>query len=169
MKKYIFILFISFFLTGCMTYQERMRLGMRPYMGMSYRHLIAEWGIPNTVFPVDNQTVLIQYQKHSTLYAPGQPYSADITHSFNSSHISFKGEDPLFVTKTCTITFQIFNDTVNDYKYEGDCSNAFPKNNPVYQHSRSFIAPNDLTQILLMPGINQNFSSPEVRDWLLIQ
>ena len=148
MKKYIFTLFIAFLLTGCVSYQEYMATGMKVYMGMHYRDLITTWGIPTGIFRVDNQTTLVQYDKSSSVYVPGTPRSADIQRIGDRTHVDFNGSDPRWVTTKCIITFQITNVSVTNYRYEGNCRDAFPADNPIYKTEKLHFPSIGLASIL---------------------
>lgn len=168
MKKYTFALFIAFFLTGCMSYQEYMTTGMNAYMGMHYRDLINAWGIPNAVLGIDRQNALIQYNKSSSFYMPGTPYSADIRREGDNAHIDFNGSDPTWLTRNCIITFHITGVSVSGYRYEGDCTNVFPAGNPVYNTGKSYFSPAEIARILVLTNSNQTPSS-QLTQMLMMQ
>ena len=93
MKKLIIIFLLA--LLGCAT-QNKYAAQLNTWKGRSKADLVTEWGVPTHKYKANKSLELLEYQKSRTI--------------FNGKF-------------TCTTTFIIKNEVVDDWKTEGnDCT-----------------------------------------------
>jgi hypothetical protein len=121
MKK--IILSLIFLLSGCATTANYENI-LNSWVGLPETSLIEKWGIPNSVYEAGGVKYL-SYSKSQSGYVPGVAPSYQTTVIGNTAYTNAVGGTPGFAfTNTCNTTFMIRNNTIFNWRWEGNACRA---------------------------------------------
>lgn len=102
MKKVLFVLILLLSACSFPTFEGYEAI-LNTWLGSSKKDLIMGWGVPSSVYEIDDDTTLLEYQE---------------------SKVS--GYDGNIYTYYCTTTFTVEKDKITHWKYSGNSCKAYP-------------------------------------------
>ncbi len=119
MKRFLILISLSFFLTGCATTAnfEKMLSG---WIGASEEGLISSWGPPSRVYS-SGANKYLTYDKSASGYVPGTAPTYTTTVIGNTAYTNVTGGSSGYsYSKNCSTTFTIVNGSVSSWRWEGN-------------------------------------------------
>lgn len=115
-------LFIIFF-SGCVPTTEGYKQNVTSWMGSSEAQLVRGWGVPQQVFNSGGRKYFV-YNSSRNVYLPGTSPTYTTTFIGNTAYTnSYGGSAPMNLNFQCKTTFEILNEKVVSWRFEGnDCT-----------------------------------------------
>ena len=142
MKKNIyqglFLLVLSLFISGCIPTSKGYEQRLNTWMGMSEGQLIRSWGVPKQVFNNSGKKYFV-YNSSRNVYLPGSSPTYTTRVIGNTAYTdSYGGSAPRNLNYSCETTFEIANQKVVSWRYNGnDCTAPEIKANNYEKKMRS--------------------------------
>ena len=121
--SYLFILLVGLFISGCIPTSKGYEQKLNTWIGMPEGQLIRSWGVPQQVFNNSGKKYFV-YNSSRNVYLPGTSPTYTTTFVGNTAYTnSYGGSAAMNLNYSCKTTFEIYNQKVVSWRYNGnDCT-----------------------------------------------
>jgi len=127
LKKLLVILLAAILSACAFPTTEAYEEMLHTWIGKSEKDLISDWGLPDSVYQVDD-IKYVKYENSSSGYIPGTPPSYTTTFIGNTTYTTPIGGSPGFhYTTSCETTFTIQDGIIKNWQWKGNACKAYPK------------------------------------------
>jgi len=142
MKNYVTWLCCILLIAGCATTAGYNQV-LNTWLGSPERNLISSWGIPDSVYEISATKKIISYFRSNTVYTPGvapsyrttvnyqsatvYPYNAQPQTTYfgsNATTTPYGGRPATVTNYSCRTDFTIRNNTIINWRWEGNSCRA---------------------------------------------
>ena len=117
--KHLYVLIIALLVSACAT-EGKYKNALNTWLGSSEISLIQAWGPPQQSYETNGHKFLV-YSSSSNMFLPGTSPTYQTTLIGNTAYTnSYGGTPAVNVALSCVTTFEIVNETITNWRYQGN-------------------------------------------------